>query len=149
MHDRLRQALRVARESLDATDADPTSTGPKAAGADAATRDLLLYCHGFCVALGSHHLSEDVRLFPLLEEQHPELRETLAKLRQDHSMIAHLLTQLEHSVNSSPTIADLERHLEGLGAVMESHFRYEERQLLGILAELRTTADRDQMLGPL
>jgi hypothetical protein len=57
--------------------------------AEPATRDLLLFCHGFCTALTAHHEGEDRELFRALAEQHPELRETLHKLRQDHSMKPH------------------------------------------------------------
>lgn len=135
-HDRLRQALRVAQET--AAD-DP----------ELASRDLLLFCHGFCTALDGHHRGEDALLFPEVVERHPELRETVAKLTQDHSMINYLLGELAAAVQSQAEAAELGRHLEGIAAVMESHFRYEERQLLTVLSTLeldRTVAD---VLGPL
>ena len=136
-HQRLRQALRVTRDALDAGDAAPASA------------DLLLYCHGFCAALSGHHVSEDVALFPELSARHPELRPVIAKLGQDHEMIAALLTQLGHALNAAAAPEELARHLDGLTAIMESHFSYEERQLLGILAELRLIADPHALLGPL
>jgi len=43
----------------------------------------------------------------------------------------------------------LDRHLEGIAAIMESHFRFEERELLEPLAGLRTAAPRSELLGPL
>jgi hemerythrin-like domain-containing protein len=135
-HERLRAALQVARADLDT---DPQSV----------TRDLLLYCHGFCVALGAHHLGEDAGLFPELKARHPELRPVIAKLEQDHSMISHLLAQLDEAMQSGESGVVLRRHLDGLGAIMESHFRYEERELLGVLAELDFVADPAQVFGSL
>jgi hemerythrin-like domain-containing protein len=136
-HQRLRQALRVSREALD----------PGAAGSG--RTDLLLYCHGFCEALSGHHVSEDAALFPELSARHPSLRSTIAKLRQDHEMIAALLTQFSHALTAAVTPDELGRHLDGLGAIMESHFRYEERQLLDALSELRLEADPHALFGPL
>ncbi len=135
-HDRLRAALRLVRENL-------------GGDADAVTRDLLLYCQGFCVALSGHHVGEDRGLFPELRERHPALRGTIAKLEQDHSMIAHLLAGLEHALRSSADPATLDRHLEGIAAIMESHFRYEERELLDVLAGLDGNAEPRAVLGPL
>ena len=135
-HERLRAALQVARVGLD-TDAQSV------------TRDLLLYCQGFCVALSAHHVGEDAGLFPELKARHPALRPVIAKLEQDHSMIGHLLAQLEHALQSGESEAVLRRHLDGLGAIMESHFRYEERELLGVLAELDFDGDPAQVFGSL
>ena len=140
-HQRLRQALRVTRDALD-TGLDAGDTGP--AGAD-----LLLYCHGFCAALSGHHVSEDAALFPELSARHPELTPVIAKLTQDHEVIAALLTQLGHAVTAAGAPDELARHLDGLSAIMESHFSYEERQLLGILSALQLAADPHDLLGPL
>jgi hypothetical protein len=43
----------------------------------------------------------------------------------------------------------LDRHLEGVAAIMESHFRYEERQLLTVLETLSLDASPEEALGPL
>ena len=51
-------------------------------------------------------------------------------------MIEHLLTALEAAVARAAPPSELDRHLEGLSAIMESHFRYEERQLLTVLETL-------------
>ena len=89
------------------------------------------------------------RLFPELHESHPELDKTIAYLKQDHSMIAHLLAELERVVQSQAPPAEIGRHLEGVAAVMESHFRYEERQLLAVLADIDLDAAVTDVLGPL
>ena len=133
-HARLRAALELAQDSL----TDP-----------AASRDLLLYCLGFSTALDGHHRSEDGGLFPELVGRHPELDATIAYLKRDHSMIAHLLGGLEEAVASQAPPEEIGRHLEGIAAIMESHFRYEERQLLAVLATLDLDAAVPDLLGPL
>lgn len=138
VHDRLREALAVTRQALAA--GEP---------AEPATGELLLFCHGFCAALTGHHEGEDRDLFPAVAEQHPELRETLYYLQQDHSMIAHLLAGLQVAVTRATPPAELGQHLEGVAAIMESHFRYEERQLLTVLETLALEADPRTVLGAL
>lgn len=137
VHDRLREALTVTQRALAAREP-----------AEPATRDLLLFCHGFCTALTAHHEGEDRDLFPAIAEQHPGLRKTLYSLQQDHSMIAHLLAGLRAAVARGDPPAELDRHLGGVAAIMESHFRYEERQLLTVLDTLALDADPDAVLGP-
>ncbi len=139
-HQRLREALHVARDAIENEDEGGPATP---------ARELLLYCHGFCAALSGHHRGEDTGLFPELAARHPALRPTIAKLEQDHSMIEYLLTRFDHAVRSSASRAELARHLEGISAIMESHFRYEERQLLDILATLDLDAEPRTMFGPL
>ncbi len=104
-----------------------------------ATADLLIYCRGFCTALDEHHRGEDRALFPAIEEAHPELADTLRKLTQDHSMIDYLITALTQTMRSNATPAELERHLDGIAAIMESHFAYEERQLLASSTDSSST----------
>ncbi|GGL97463.1 MULTISPECIES: hemerythrin domain-containing protein [Micromonospora] len=138
VHHRLREALRVTQDAVrDGVDAEP------------ATRDLLLFCHGFCAALTGHHEGEDQHLFPAIAAAYPELRDTLRYLKQDHSMIGHLLAGLRATVERAATPAEIGRHLEGVAAIMESHFRYEERQLLSVLETLALDADPHVVLGPL
>jgi hemerythrin-like domain-containing protein len=138
VHARLRGALKVTRDTL----------AEGAPGAEA-TRDLLLYCHGFCVALDGHHRGEDTKLFPAIEAAHPELSPVLRSLTRDHSMIAHLLSGLETAVKQSAPLGELERRLEGVGAIMENHFRYEERQLLSVLDALHLDESPAAVLGPI
>ena len=116
---------------------------------EAAARELLLYCHGFCVALDGHHRGEDRTLFPAIAAAHPELRPVLRALEQDHSMIAHLLGGLQAAVDRTAPPEELDQHLEGIAAIMESHFRYEERQLLTVLDTLELAAAPGEVLGPI
>lgn len=138
VHERLREALHLTRAALaEGTDAAP------------ATRDLLLFCRGFCTALDGHHQAEDRNLFPAIAAQYPQLRDTLRHLTQDHSMIAHLISGLNESVTRAGSPGELDRHLEGIAAIMESHFRYEERELLRVLETLELEVSTTEALGPL
>lgn len=138
MHARLRESLAVTQDALSAGAVD-----------DAAMRDLLLYCHGFCVALDAHHGGEDRRLFPAIAARHPELRDVLRALEADHSMIGHLLGGLRAALEDTSDREELVRHLEGIAAIMESHFRYEERELLTVLEGLELDVEVERALGPL
>ncbi|APU22943.1 hemerythrin domain-containing protein [Actinoalloteichus sp. GBA129-24] len=138
VHQRLRETLRITRDAV----RDGETAG-------SATRDLLLFCHGFCAALTDHHEGEDRSLFPAIEAAHPELRETLRLLEQDHSMMAYLLAKLQTAVERAASPAELDQHLEGIAAIMENHFRYEERSLLSVLDTLGLDANPRDVLGPL
>ncbi len=138
VHVRIREALHVTREAV----RDGTSS-------EQASRDLLLYCHGFCAALDGHHQGEDRALFPAIEAAHPQLAPVLRALTQDHSMISHLLQGLRGAVDRSASPAELDQHLEGVAAIMENHFRYEEKQLLTVLEDLQLHAAVPDVLGPL
>jgi hemerythrin-like domain-containing protein len=138
VHERLRDALRVTRAATD----DRAEAAPTA-------RDLLLFCRGFCTALAGHHQGEDRHLFPAIAAQHPQLRGTLDRLTHDHSMIQHLLDILQDAVDRAATPAELARHLDGVRAIMESHFRYEERALRTVLTTLQLDAALDDVFGPL
>jgi hemerythrin-like domain-containing protein len=116
---------------------------------EAATRELLLYCHGFCTALDGHHQGEDRNLFPAIAAAHPELRPVLRSLQQDHSMIAYLLNGLRAAIERAAPPEELDQHLEGIAAIMENHFRYEERQLLTVLETLELPASPSEVLGPI
>ena len=140
---RLREALSATRRALDQeADAATVLRG-------AITRDLLLLCHGFCTALDAHHRGEDRRLFPAIEAEHPELAPVLRRLEQDHSMLSHLLGELARAADGAGSAEELELHLDGVSALMESHFRYEERQLLAVLEDLALEDDAASVLGPL
>lgn len=56
--------------------------------------------------------------------------------------------RLRQALERRPTPADALRHLDGIGAVMESRFRYEERELLPLLEGLDGLAPA-AVLGPL
>ncbi|MEO7268918.1 MAG: hemerythrin domain-containing protein [Knoellia sp.] len=136
VHGRLRRALDIARDAIDSgSDTDTLASGP------------LIHCHGFLAALDGHHSSEDAGLFPQIAARRPDLAPVLAKLSQDHSMMAHLIGGLEKALTSCADRATLNGHLDGIGAIMESHFRYEERSLLTVLDDLPLALRRRDAFG--
>jgi Hemerythrin HHE cation binding domain len=122
LHDRIREVLDDARDGLDAT-----------VLAASLTDDLVLRCRAVCTSLGAHHRDEDLVLFPWLRRALPGLGTVVDRLEQDHSMIGSLLSDLEHLVGSGAPGELVLQHLQGVDAIMESHFRYEERELVPLL----------------
>ncbi|MEU5875552.1 hemerythrin domain-containing protein [Glycomyces sp. NPDC047369] len=137
VHQRLRQALDLARRQVD----DEFD--------DRGGEDLLVFCRGFCAALSGHHQSEDRGLFPEITAAHPELEPVIANLMRDHNMLEHLLGGFAAALDAGADDDTLHRHLDGISAVMETHFGYEERQLLTVLDALVLEADPKHLLGDL
>lgn len=131
VHVRLREALQLAYDGDSDLDTE---------------KDLLLYCWGFCVALDGHHRSEDATLFPAIVAARPDLATVIATLSQDHSMIDHLIAGLKVALEAGVSPEEKRRHLLGLGAVMETHFRFEEKKLIAVL-EASTSLDLGNDLG--
>ncbi|MBE1492241.1 hemerythrin domain-containing protein [Plantactinospora soyae] len=114
---------------------------------------LPAHCLAFCSALTRHHTGEDGGAFPALAEQFPALRPVLAELERDHRILTDILRQLTELLDGlgaepepDPDQAMRVRaELEGLEAVMETHFRYEEKKISEALNALaapgRSTAD--------
>jgi hypothetical protein len=88
--------------------------------------DFEMHCVAFCSAVTGHHTGEDETAFPLLAARHPELREFLGELRRDHEVIAAMLSGLADAANRR-------ERLDGLAAVLETHFRGEEKRLADVL----------------
>lgn len=95
---------------------------------------LVTHCLAFCDALTTHHEGEDDGMFAQLLRERPDLAETVTKLVQDHGLIASILTQVRELANRAlgargPDLEAIGRELDGLAAIMESHFGYEERAI--------------------
>jgi hemerythrin-like domain-containing protein len=114
-------------------------------------RDLRAHCLMFCSALSRHHTGEDDGPFPVLAEQFPELRPALEELGRDHDMVAGMLRSLQDLFDDLGAAADgdpaeaqrLRAELNGLAAVLESHFVYEEKRLVSALNSL-SAPNRDR-----
>lgn len=140
VHQRLRDALDIPRAGIE-DDQQPESL---------VANDLQLHCGGFCRALSGHHRSEDAALFPLVLNVVPDLAGTVGKLRQDHSMIAHLVRGLEQALRTGEDKDVLLRHLDGIDAVIQTHFRFEERQLVSLLDGMVIEGlDKTVLYGPI
>lgn len=141
VHARLRDSLQIARDAIDDAGDDPAS--PRLAA------DLRLFCTGFCAALDGHHRGEDAVMFPELLTLDPSLAGVLEQLTRDHTVLAQLLGSLQRAADDGGPGADLHRHLDGIEAIMETHFRYEEKRLLEPLSRLVVERPSQEVLGPL
>ncbi|MBY8840524.1 hemerythrin domain-containing protein [Streptomyces sp. SP2-10] len=95
---------------------------------------LLTHCLSFCAALTSHHQGEDDGMFSRLLRERPDLAATVANLVEDHAMISSILSRVKELADRAAGSTDsaleaIGRELDGLAAIMESHFTYEERTI--------------------
>jgi hypothetical protein len=131
VHRDLRERLAWLRSAV--ADGRAVADGSELLAADAGIPDdLLSHCLGFCAAISAHHAGEDDRLLPRLRDAAPELAPVIDNLIQDHALVAGLLRRIRELATSGPWPAEpgtLVRELDGLTAILESHFGYEERRL--------------------
>ncbi|MEZ0109372.1 transcriptional regulator of met regulon [Catenulispora sp. EB89] len=126
-HQRLRDQIREVRAGV----------GHRRRGQDT----LVTHCLAFCHALTSHHRGEDEELFSDLLRERPDLAPTVAKLVEDHAMIAGILVRTRELAEKAAVPGGGEsteaigRELDGLAAIMESHFRYEERTVRQVFSQ--------------
>ncbi|MEU0505437.1 hemerythrin domain-containing protein [Nocardia sp. NPDC005998] len=121
-----------------------------AAGSDLRPTQLRAHCTAFCAALTRHHTCEDTAGFPALAGQFPELAPILAELRADHQLVADILRRLTELLDSigPDNSATVRRELDGLAAILESHFQWEERRLVQAFDELEMgTRTGEELLG--
>ncbi|MER5710547.1 hemerythrin domain-containing protein [Streptomyces sp. NPDC002122] len=124
-------------------------------------KDLRAHCLAFCTALTRHHTAEDQGVFPVLAAAHPALRPVLDELARDHEQVEEILLRLQSLLDelpadtetgTAPDPAEARRvkgELEGLIALVESHFTYEEKKLVSALNELDTPLPDDFTLSDL
>ncbi|TDC46413.1 hemerythrin domain-containing protein [Micromonospora sp. KC207] len=145
IHQWLREELALLRAGL--------AAGPAPPGDGGRSRSLRAHCLSFCSALTRHHTGEDAGAFRVLAEQVPELRPVLEKLAQDHRLIDGIVRRIEELVaaplaDDPAAAARVLAELDGLTAVVESHFGFEERRIVAALDALRGDAGSvDELLG--
>jgi Hemerythrin HHE cation binding domain len=111
----------------------------EALGADEHAADgLQVHCLAFCSALATHHLGEDDGMFRQLLDARPDLAPAIGNLIDDHAAIAAILRQiralaLQWKAAPAESLPELRREFDGLAAIVESHFGYEERALSAAL----------------
>ncbi|MEV8630583.1 hemerythrin domain-containing protein [Streptosporangium sp. NPDC051023] len=130
----LREELAQLREDVDA----------HLEGRGGRPRELRAHCLAFCSALTLHHTGEDDGMFPVLAERFPELRPVIEELVHDHQAVAGILRSLEDllgglGAEAEPDPGEARRvraELDGLTALLESHFVYEEKKIVAALNAL-------------
>jgi iron-sulfur cluster repair protein YtfE (RIC family) len=101
--------------------------------------DLRAHCLMLCSAVSRHHTGEDDEAFPVLAGQFPQLEPVIAELRRDHQAVVAIMDRLDELLAGLPTTPDPVRasrvraELDGLAALLESHFVYEEKRLVAAL----------------
>ncbi|MGA9746057.1 MAG: hemerythrin domain-containing protein [Nocardioides sp.] len=135
IHDDLRESVEDLRDTLAA---GLTTVGPPAG---AFATDLRRHCLTLCGHLTEHHTDEDTAVFPRLVSQFPDLAPVVDKLLTDHHVIERIVAQVEATAATlDPADPDAVRRavseLDGLAAIMGSHFGYEERTIATALDQL-------------
>jgi deazaflavin-dependent oxidoreductase (nitroreductase family) len=121
VHDQLRADLAELRARL-AEDGSGVELPPS----------LLEHCTAFCGSVLGHHDRESAA-FPDLERQFPELAPGLRRIRDEHVVVARLVTQLRELLGGEHDRAVLRDGVDRLAAELEAHFVYEEAQLVPAL----------------
>jgi len=122
VHDWLRGELAELRRQVDA--GVTPGLGPA---------DLRTHCLSFCTALKRHHTGEDMGVFPMLARQFPALAPALAKLGEDHQVVARLQEEIQRLVTEEGDPVKLREELDRLTKELEAHFAYEERTVVNAL----------------
>ncbi|MGY1815791.1 hemerythrin domain-containing protein [Blastococcus sp. SYSU D00820] len=120
IHDTLRADLRALQKAV--RSGDPPER----------RRPLATHCAAFCAALTRHHTGEDAGAFPALAQRFPELVPLLLTMAEDHAMISGIVARVEELAGRLAAGAPAGRlagELDGLAAVLESHFSFEERRI--------------------
>jgi hypothetical protein len=126
--------LNTLDDIRDSATAPPDPAGPPG-GFAVGSRDLAAHCLVFCSAVSRHHTAEDGTVFPLLAAKHPELRPVLDGLERDHVIMSGMLSRVSELAGRLDMDGAL-AELEGLAALIESHFRWEEKRLVDALNAL-------------
>ena len=141
VHQALRERLMAVRREAAGHRAADTAIG----------EDLFSHCLSFCAAIHTHHTGEDTQLLPALRAAAPELAPVIDNLTEDHALVAGILRQVRELLTpgrapSSP--GALVRELDGLIAILESHFSYEERRIAEVLDTLGSGAWTADVFAP-
>ncbi|RBQ17916.1 nitroreductase family deazaflavin-dependent oxidoreductase [Spongiactinospora rosea] len=121
VHDSFRTELVIIRKEI-------AASGPTLGA------QLRVNCLTVCQSLSIHHGHEDNGMFPALDRSNPELAPALARLREEHEVIARLLDDLKAVLAAdAPEPAVLAGEVERLTTELLAHLDYEEEQLIPAL----------------
>lgn len=96
-------------------------------------------CQQKCVSFTDHHTAEDSSIFPHLRARQRSLRDVLDRLDAEHHLIGDVLEEIDasliHLARNPTDIGPVSEAVDLLTDTLLSHFAYEERELLGPLAQ--------------
>ena len=135
IHDMYRRGLAAVGEIVDLVVAGEAAPEDARAavhglGLTQAYQQLGSYCGQICTAVRTHHMLEDVALYPQLRAAEETLHATLDRLTHEHEVIHEVLERLDAAlvaVAADPSrLPFLATAYEHLWRLLESHFDYEE-----------------------
>jgi alkanesulfonate monooxygenase SsuD/methylene tetrahydromethanopterin reductase-like flavin-dependent oxidoreductase (luciferase family) len=145
VHDHLRQELTQLRDLV-----AQVARGEAAAAAARSfitrmtirqnTWTLGTFCESYCRVVTQHHTLEDRSVFPHLKRSDPALEAVIDRLEQEHVTIADILERVDQALvglvsESGEGSEGVNRAIDLLTDALLSHFSYEERELIGPLAQ--------------
>jgi iron-sulfur cluster repair protein YtfE (RIC family) len=151
LSEQLIQVHQALRERLTSLREEAANGARHHAAGTAIGKDLLSHCLSFCAAIQTHHTGEDSQLLPALRTAAPELAPVIDNLTQDHDLVAGILRQVRDLLipGRAPSRPEaLVRELDGLIAILESHFSYEERRIAKALDTLGPSAWTSDVFAP-
>jgi hemerythrin-like domain-containing protein len=146
VHDMLRAELTQVRELV-----EQVSSGALTAAEARSTVNAMAlrqndwtmgaYCASYCTVVDHHHRLEDVGIFPHLRAAEPGLVPVIHRLTAEHRVIHEVLGAVDRAlvdlIRAGDVPADhraLQVAVDGLTDTLNSHFAYEEEQIVEPLA---------------
>ncbi len=148
VHDHLRSELAQLREAIEQLEAglrDPAWVRTLLARLTNRQNwcSVGAFCAGYCRLVAIHHTIEDRRLFPDLQGKEAALEPVLARLQEEHDVIAEALQSLDGALGAMladpERIVDVRAALQHLAGLLLSHLTYEEEELLEPIGRLGIT----------
>ena len=143
VHNHLRSELEQLYHLVDQVEAGILGVGQARSHVNTMTMrqnnwTLGAYCESYCRVVTTHHTIEDRTLFPTLRGHDDALDPVLARLEEEHHVIAEVLDEVDRAlvtlVSQPHEIAQLRQAVDLLSDSLGSHLSYEERMLLEPLA---------------
>ncbi|UJA20851.1 LLM class flavin-dependent oxidoreductase [Thermoleophilia bacterium SCSIO 60948] len=146
VHDALRRELLQLRDLIDqvsrgTTDASSVRSFITRMTIRQNNWTLGTFCETYCGHVTGHHTLEDRSVFPHLRRADPRLAAVIDRLGEEHEVIAELLERVDEALVSLVTpepdgIDQVRAAIDLLTDAMNSHFSYEERELVEPLARV-------------
>ncbi|GAB3402956.1 LLM class flavin-dependent oxidoreductase [Flindersiella endophytica] len=145
IHDHLRQELTQIRDLVQQVMDGSLDVGSARSMINTMTMrqnnwTLGAYCESYCRLVTMHHTAEDRMLFPQLRRNDPLLAPVVARLEEEHHVIADVLERVDAAlvgvVSKPDGLAELRHAVDLLTDTLLSHLSYEERELVEPLARL-------------